>query len=101
MLYRPSLKAAQARRGAAVVEVAIVLPLLVFLFLVAVDFCRVFHFSQVVTQCARNGALYESDPYSPWRQLYTDVQTAATADAPASIRSSLTVTSESGSDTYG
>ena len=42
-----------ARRGAAVVELAVILPLLVFLFLVVVDYCRLFYFSQVVTGCAR------------------------------------------------
>jgi Flp pilus assembly protein TadG len=48
------------RPGAAVVELAILLPLLVFLFLVAVDFCRVFYFAQTLQNCAYSGALYAS-----------------------------------------
>jgi Flp pilus assembly protein TadG len=89
------------RRGAGVVELAVVLPLLFFLFLVVVDYCRLFYFSQIVTGCARNGALWASDPYAPSRTLYPDVTTAARSDAPASMSGQFTVTPDSGSDTSG
>ena len=51
---------AAGRRGAAVAEMAILLPFVAFLFLVAVDFCRVFYSTQTVQGCAEAGALYAS-----------------------------------------
>ena len=48
----------QQRRGTAAVELAIFLPVLAFLFVIAVDFGRIFYFSLTVTNCARNGAMY-------------------------------------------
>ncbi len=51
----------QARRpGAAVVELAVLLPLFVFLFVIGVDFARVFYHSVTVTNAARSGALFAS-----------------------------------------
>jgi Flp pilus assembly protein TadG len=50
----------RARRGAATVEFALVLPFLCFAFIATVDFCRVFYCSVTVSNCARNGALYGS-----------------------------------------
>jgi Flp pilus assembly protein TadG len=93
--------ARQPRRGAAVVELAIVLPLLVFLFVVAIDYCRLFYFSQIVGNCARNGAMYCCDPYSPMRSLYADTEAAALADAFDPMRSEMEVTTETDSDSYG
>lgn len=46
------------RRGAATVEMAILSPLLVFLFVIGVDYARVFFHSQKVASGARTGALY-------------------------------------------
>jgi hypothetical protein len=48
------------RRALAAVEFAVLAPFLAFLFVLTVDFARVFHYQQVVEQCARNGALYGS-----------------------------------------
>lgn len=45
------------RPGAAVAELAVLLPFLVLLFFVAVDYCRIFYFTLTVENCARNGAL--------------------------------------------
>jgi Flp pilus assembly protein TadG len=101
MRSRSSSRVDKPRRGVAVVELAIVLPLVVFLFLIAVDYCRLFYFSQIVTNCARNGALYACDAYSPWHAIYPDVTTAAKADASPSMSSDLTVTSSTGTDTSG
>jgi len=50
----------RARRGVAAVEFAVLLPFLCFVFVVTVDFCRVFYYSITVSNCARNGALYGS-----------------------------------------
>jgi hypothetical protein len=40
---------------------AVLLPLVGFLFVVAVDFCRVFNFTETVRGCAQAGALYSSN----------------------------------------
>jgi Flp pilus assembly protein TadG len=48
------------RRGAAVTEMAVLLPLVAFMFLVAVDFCRVFNCTQTVQGCAEAACLYAS-----------------------------------------
>jgi Flp pilus assembly protein TadG len=69
------------RRGAAVVELAVMLPLLVLLFLVTVDFARVYYYSLTLTNCARNGALYASDPTSAVESPFPNVVQAARSDA--------------------
>jgi len=91
------------RRGAAAAELAVVLPLLVFLFVAVVDFGRVYYYALTVTNCARNGALYASDPQhqadSPYTvrdsdgviDLNASVIQAARAEAPAELREHLTV----------
>src|SRR5262245_60662708 len=89
------------RRAIVAVELAVVLPFLAFLLLVAIDFCRIFYFSQVVTTCARNTALYLSDPNGPTRSHYTTLEAAAGGDADPSVASQLTVTTTTGTDTVG
>lgn len=96
-----SISRQSSRVAAATVELAILLPFLMFLFVIAVDYGRVFYFSQVVTNCARNGAVYAGDPTNAAFSPYTTLQDAARADAPEWLRKSLTVTSTSGSDVNG
>jgi Flp pilus assembly protein TadG len=99
----------------AAVEFAVVAPFLVFMFVIAVDWARVFYYSIAVTNCARNGAFYMSQqqsaattgsPYtdSGYVNLYvnskTPVTDAALADAP-NLTPTPTVTSTTGNDTYG
>jgi Flp pilus assembly protein TadG len=48
------------RRGAAACELAILLPFLALMFAFAVDYCRVFYYTQTVEGCAHAGALYAS-----------------------------------------
>jgi Flp pilus assembly protein TadG len=87
------------RRGVATVELAVLLPLLAFLFLVAVDFARVFYQYSIMADCARNGALYGS--LDPTHSTDTaGIQNAALADA-TDISPSPTVTSTTGSDAAG
>ena len=88
------------RGGVAAVELAIILPLLAFLFVIAVDYCRVFYCSLTVANCARNGALHLSDPFSAAKSPYSNVTDAALADA-ANLTPAPTVTSTSGSDADG
>jgi hypothetical protein len=88
----PLRRGKSKRPGAASVELAVILPLLAFLFLITVDYCRLFHFAQVVSNCARNGAMYGSDPYGAASSPYASLEEAARADAPAEIHNQLTVT---------
>jgi Flp pilus assembly protein TadG len=87
------------RRGVAAVELALLLPLLVFLFLITIDFARVFYFSQVISNCARNGALYASN-LTATQSPYASVNEAALADA-SDLSPAPTVTSVNGTDTAG
>lgn len=50
----------RSRSGVSAVELALLLPLLCMLFVLAIDFARVFYFTMVVTNCARSGAIYGS-----------------------------------------
>ena len=103
------------RKGVQVVEFAILLPFLAFMFVIAVDWARVFYYSIAVANCARNGALYlsqqqsaktSSSPYtdSGYVNLYvrsaSPVTAAALADAP-DLTPAPTVTSAAAKDGYG
>jgi Flp pilus assembly protein TadG len=68
-------------RGAAAVEFAILLPLLALLLVGIVDFSRLFYHHTIITNCARNGALYASD-----RTAEIDSPHYNPADREASIR---------------
>jgi Flp pilus assembly protein TadG len=88
------------RRAAAAVELAVLLPFLMFLFVIAVDWSRVFYDSVIVTNCARNGALYACDPTTQASSPYANVTEAALADA-SNLSPPPTVTSTQGSDANG
>jgi len=91
------------RRGVAAVELAILLPILAFLCVLAVDYARIFYFSQTITACARNGALYACDAYVRAESPYRSVEEAALADA-ANLndpRNPPTVTTANGTDASG
>jgi len=45
------------RRGVAATELALLLPFLCFLFVITIDFARVFYFDLTVANCARNAGL--------------------------------------------
>ena len=69
------------RAGIAAAELAVLLPLLTFLFVIGLDFARLFYATTTIANCARNGALYEADPYTRAESRYPTVQEAALADA--------------------
>ncbi len=50
------------RSAASSVELALLLPIFILFLLFAVDFARLYYHYTIVTNCARNGALYGSDP---------------------------------------
>src|SRR5436190_11146956 len=88
------------RRGAAVVELAVLLPLLVFSFVITVDFARIFYFSLTLQNCARAGALYASDPYVADESPFASTQAAALADAK-NLTPQPTITKADGIDGAG
>lgn len=57
-MVRPGRRRPAPRRGAALLEFAVLLPLLLFLAVLAVDFGRIFHDDCVVANAARAGAVY-------------------------------------------
>jgi Flp pilus assembly protein TadG len=91
---------AGSRRGVAAVELAVLLPFLMFLFLAAVDWARVFHYSVILTSAARQGAIYGSDPIAAAQSPYTSIQQAALADV-GNLTPQPTVTSTNGVDGSG
>jgi hypothetical protein len=100
------IKRKAARRGTAAVELAMLLPFLIFLSMATVDFARLAYVQVTLQNCARNGALYEFNTQaglavpSGWTSLSTAVQAdggsltvTATATSPeSSTNNSVTVT---------
>jgi Flp pilus assembly protein TadG len=84
---------ARQRRGAAVAELAVLLPFLVLLFVLPVDFCRIFYYTIAVENCARNGALWAGDSFAQSESPYQNVTEAARADFPAASQGELAVSS--------
>jgi Flp pilus assembly protein TadG len=88
------------RRGTSVVELAVLLPLLALLFVVAVDYARVFYYSVTLNECARNGALYARDAVAAKESPYTSVEEAALSNA-SNLDPAPTVTKTNGTDAKG
>jgi TadE-like protein len=80
------------RRGAAAVEVALLLPVLVFCSMMTVDFARVAYVQLALQNCARNGALYEFYTKAGYSlpSGWTSLATAVNADAPSGTKVSAT-----------
>jgi hypothetical protein len=76
------------------------MPFLAFLFVVAVDFARIFYHSLTLTSCARNGALYACDALAASESPYKSTAEAALADA-TNLSPQPTVASTSGVDAGG
>jgi Flp pilus assembly protein TadG len=101
MSIRREPRRGPGRRAVAAVELALLLPFLMFVFLVAIDYCRVFYLTQVVDNCARNGAVYACDPVGASMSPYATLNDAAMADASPDIQANMTVTSTTTPDTTG
>jgi Flp pilus assembly protein TadG len=67
-------------RGAATVELTLVLPILLFVFVAGADFSRAFYFSQVITESAYRGAQYASDSDLAALVPYGSVEDVVMAD---------------------
>lgn len=70
---------ASKRKGASVVEMALLLPFLLFLFVIAIDYARVFYYGTILENCSRNGAYYASN-YPNSSYLYNDIYGYKTMD---------------------
>ena len=95
-----------ARRGVAAVELAVLAPFLAFLFVITVDFARVFYYKLTIDNCARNGALFGANLRSyqeqAWVNSYNTITSATTADGqclnPPLASSQVTTATGTGSD---
>ena len=94
----PTVALCERRRGAAAVELAVLLPCLCFVFVASLDFCRVFYYSVTVSNCARNGAAYGSADQVRARDT-NGILAAAQADARFNLDTQrLTVNSSTDAD---
>lgn len=102
MRWGITIRPNRVRRGIATVELALVLPFLLLTFVMIGDFSRIFHYSVIITSCARNGALYASDQSIADVSPYASLEEAALADAaglsPQPVIESTTGTHASGLD---
>src|SRR5438093_314759 len=79
-MIRPStVQPRNPRRGAAAAELAILLPFLATMFVIVLDFARVYYYGVTLEGCARNGAYFASD--YPGLYDYSNATNAAKADA--------------------
>ena len=77
------------RRGTAAAELALLLPFLFFIFLITVDFTRVFYYSMTVDNCACNGALFGSQVFNGGQWQEAGAQIASIEDATVADGTSL------------
>jgi hypothetical protein len=87
------------------------LPLLLIFLVGTVDFARLFYHYITISNCARNGALWASDPYanpalgtvtaSTTQSPYADVTAAALADSNLSPTPTVTSPIATGTDSAG
>jgi Flp pilus assembly protein TadG len=91
---------ARARRGIAAVELAVMLIVLSPLFVLTIDFARLFYYQVTIQNCARNGALYgaslrsyqESAGVSPYTDIYAVTLAEGSNLSPPLTNSNVTVT---------
>jgi Flp pilus assembly protein TadG len=88
------------RSGAAAVELAVLLPFLLYLGVIATDWARLLHHTLTIEACARNGCLYASDAEIAAKSPYTSVSQAALAEAPQ-LTATATVTTSTSTDAAG
>jgi Flp pilus assembly protein TadG len=110
-------RAYPARRGTAAVELAVLLPFLVGLFLFATDFARILYYTITIENCVLDGALFGSQAFDnqnqqwiggqqywqgPNGQLITQESVASELDGanlnPALAGSNVSVTSGTDAD---
>ena len=65
-----STRRTRRRSGVAAVELAVLLPFLVFAFLAAVDFGRVIYYTITIDNCLHNGAVFASQTFDNQNQQW-------------------------------
>ena len=88
------------RRGIAAVELAVVLIALSPLFVLTIDFARLFYYQITIQNCARNGALYganlrsfqETAGVAPYTDIYAVTLAEGSSLNPPLLKSNVTVT---------
>ncbi len=88
------------RPAAATVELAVLLPFLMFVCVMATDWARLMYYTITIEACARNGALYASDPVAATTSPYMSVSEAVMAEAP-NLNKTATVTMTPTTDSNG
>jgi Flp pilus assembly protein TadG len=88
------------RPAAAAAELAILLPFIAFLAVVAADWSRIYYMTIAANAAARNGALYASDAVYAAATGYADVTAAALAECPT-MDPAPTVTQTATTDAAG
>ena len=90
-------------RGGAASELVVLVPLLFFVLIVAIDFCRLFFDYTIITNAARNGALWAQRPTRTvlTQSPYATVQDAALADANYDLNPALTAANVTSSGPTG
>ena len=84
------------RRGAALVELVVILPLLAFILVAAADFARAFHDLVTITDCSRNGSLYAAQNPTLPASTYQSGIVASALGGSANLGSTPSVTTSSG-----
>jgi Flp pilus assembly protein TadG len=100
MVRRVTGRRSRSRSGAAAAELALLLPFICFLLVLAIDFGRIFFPSLTMSGCARNGAFHDSDPVLAAESPWANSSQAATADSQ-SLTQQPTVTTSSGTASDG
>ena len=88
------------RPAAAAVELAVLLPFLLFVGVIATDWARLLYYTITLEACARNGAIYASDAEAAAKSPYANLTAAALAEAPK-LDATPTVTSTPTTDSTG
>jgi len=81
-MLRIPRSSADPRRGAATAELAVLLPFIAFLAIIAADWARIYYMTITANAAARNGALWASDAIYAANTGYADLTTAALAECP-------------------
>ena len=96
----PVFRLGHCCEGTATVELSVLLPFLAFLFVAGLDYSRVFYTSVIVSNCARNGALFASDFTMADQSPYETLEQAVYADA-TDLTGEFEITSQEGKDAQG
>jgi Flp pilus assembly protein TadG len=89
------------RHGVAAAELAMMLPVLMLLLVLAVDFARVFYYYVILTNCAGNAASWAALPAIEQAQSFASLDDAAQADWPSSVTPLPTASETTGTDSEG